>query len=92
MTNTIRDLEALQDIKRMMERSSRFISLSGWSGITAGICALTGAGFAYKRINYYYREEYLSGSGAISHLKTDLILIALFTFMAALILAGFFTH
>jgi hypothetical protein len=26
-------LEALQDIKKMMDRSSRFISLSGWSGI-----------------------------------------------------------
>ncbi len=37
-------LETLQDIKRMMERSSRFISLSGWSGISAGICALLGRG------------------------------------------------
>ena len=39
-------LEALQDIKRMMERSSRFISLSGLSGIAAGLCALGGAWLA----------------------------------------------
>ena len=32
----------LHDIKQMMERSSRFISLSGLSGISAGICALIG--------------------------------------------------
>jgi hypothetical protein len=29
-----------------MERSSRFISLSGLSGIAAGLCALAGAYFA----------------------------------------------
>ncbi len=33
-------IEALHDIKDMMNRSSRFISLSGLSGISAGICAL----------------------------------------------------
>ena len=49
------DLETLQDIKRMMERSSRFISLSGWSGIAAGICALVGAGLAHQRIGHYYQ-------------------------------------
>jgi hypothetical protein len=32
-------LETLQDIKRMMERSSRFISLSGLSGVSAGLGA-----------------------------------------------------
>jgi hypothetical protein len=36
-------LDTLQDIKKMMERSSRFISLSGLSGIAAGTCALIGA-------------------------------------------------
>ncbi len=39
-------LDTLQDIKQMMERSSRFISLSGLSGIAAGTCALVGALFA----------------------------------------------
>jgi hypothetical protein len=35
--------EEVKDIKRLMERSSRFISLSGLSGIAAGVCALIGA-------------------------------------------------
>ena len=43
-------LQTIQDIKRMMERSSRFISLSGWSGVAAGICALGGAYAAYLRL------------------------------------------
>jgi hypothetical protein len=46
-------LEALQDIKRIMERSSRFISLSGWSGVAAGLCALAGAWLAVGRIAGY---------------------------------------
>ena len=46
-------LETLQDIKRMMERSSRFISLSGLSGVSAGICALIGAYIAQGMIRSY---------------------------------------
>ncbi|WP_431213280.1 hypothetical protein ACQ86N_48120 [Puia sp. P3] len=45
-TEQSQSLEALQDIRRMMERSSRFISLSGLSGVSAGICALIGAWIA----------------------------------------------
>jgi hypothetical protein len=91
MSNSAQPLETLHEIKRMMERSSRFISLSGWSGIAAGVCALTGAGFAHLRIVRYYRSEYLPYSGAIDKLKYDLILIAVFTFVAAFLLASFFT-
>jgi hypothetical protein len=91
MSQSAQSLEALHDIKRMMERSSRFISLSGWSGIAAGVCALTGAGLANQRIRHYYESEYLKVPGAISHLKYDLILISLFTFSAAFVLASFFT-
>jgi len=38
--------ETLNDIKHLMKRSSRFISLSGLSGVAAGICALAGAKIA----------------------------------------------
>lgn len=37
----------LREIKNLMERSSRFISLSGLSGIFAGIYALVGTWLAY---------------------------------------------
>jgi hypothetical protein len=39
--------DELVSIRRLMERSSKFISLSGLSGILAGIYALIGAGIAY---------------------------------------------
>jgi len=51
MNDPQRSLESIQDIRNMMERSSRFISLSGWSGISAGVCALVGAGFAYQYLH-----------------------------------------
>lgn len=45
--------QTLTEIRRLMERSSRFISLSGMSGVMAGIYALAGAGAAY----YYLRAK-----------------------------------
>ena len=46
MNEQQQSLQDIQQIKKMMERSSRFISLSGLSGIAAGVCALVGAYFA----------------------------------------------
>ena len=40
-------LENLSEIRSLMERSSRFISLSGLSGVAAGIFALLGAAVVY---------------------------------------------
>ena len=40
-------LEDLSEIKDMMSRSSRFLSLSGLSGILAGVYALVGAALAH---------------------------------------------
>lgn len=40
-------LETLSEIRSLMERSSRFISLSGLSGVAAGIFALLGAAAVY---------------------------------------------
>jgi len=41
-------LKDISEIRSMMERSSRFISLSGLSGVMAGIYALIGAYIAYQ--------------------------------------------
>ena len=40
-------LETLTEIRSLMERSSKFLSLSGLSGIAAGITALIGVAVAY---------------------------------------------
>ena len=50
-------LKDISEIKNLMNRSSRFISLSGLSGIFAGIYALVGAGVAY--IYFIPEGEYL---------------------------------
>jgi len=46
-------LDSLSEIKNLMEKSTKFISLSGLSGIVAGITALIGASLAYLRLDYY---------------------------------------
>lgn len=45
-------LNDISEIKNMMNRSSRFISLSGLSGILAGIYSLIGAYLAYRNIYF----------------------------------------
>jgi len=87
-------LETLQDIKRMMERSSRFISLSGLSGIAAGICALVGAWFAYKELEPYYNDYNDRGGYSgddFQVLKFRLLIIALAVLAAAWVSAFYFT-
>lgn len=58
-------LDDIQEIKQMMERSSRFISLSGMSGILAGIFALGASFIAYVTVygkpdNLQYFNDNLS--------------------------------
>ena len=87
----------------MMERSSRFISLSGWSGISAGVCALVAAWFAGGIINNsggpsgnriaVYNDAH-SDYGLFdlkALMGSRLLLIAAVTFAAAFFLAFFFT-
>ncbi|MDN3677715.1 hypothetical protein QWY90_10340 [Flavobacterium paronense] len=45
-------LKDISEIKNIMDKSSRFISLSGFSGILAGIYALIGAWLAYNTIYF----------------------------------------
>lgn len=48
MKNEQEYIKDLSEIRSMMERSSKFLSLTGWSGIMAGIYALAGAYFAFE--------------------------------------------
>lgn len=62
MKSTEHYLNELKEIRKMMEQSSRFLSLSGLSGVLVGIYALIGAVIAWKLIylpgSLYYREYY----------------------------------
>ena len=51
-------LEALNEIRSIMDRSARFISLSGWSGVWAGSTALAGVIWAYR---FHTAIDYLLG-------------------------------
>lgn len=81
-------LQDLSEIKQMMNRSSRFISLSGLAGVFAGIYALMGAVLAkilLSRTAAIYREGYDSFTEATP--RTRLIMQLLLIAMAVLILA-----
>jgi hypothetical protein len=52
-------LHTLNEIRDLMERSSKFLSLSGLSGVFAGIFALVGAGAAYVRFKTDWMSEIL---------------------------------
>jgi hypothetical protein len=86
-------LDALQDIRKMMQRSSRFISLSGLSGIAAGVWALIGAYFAFDWINEYYNNYESRGytNDNFHSLKWNLFLLAGAVAGLALISALYFT-
>ena len=86
-------LETLQDIRRIMDRSSRFLSLSGLSGVSAGVLALIGTYFAHKWIVDYYVEYGQTGWSAanFNQLKWNLVLLALGVLLAAMIFAFYFT-
>lgn len=51
MTEKEEQLGHLSEIKNMMEKSSRFLSLSGLTGIFAGVYALVGAYLVYSDFN-----------------------------------------
>lgn len=55
--------DQLKEIRSLMEKSSRFMSLSGWTGIMAGIYSLIGAIAAYFVIFLFEFPETGSVSG-----------------------------
>ena len=87
-------IETLQDIKRIMERSSRFISLSGLSGVAAGICALVGSGIAWQWLDSYYYDYNHRGNYSgqdFQQLKIKFLVLALAVLAAAWVTAFYFT-
>src|SRR5687768_16730143 len=88
-------LQTLEDIKQMMNKSSRFISLSGWSGVAAGICALVASFDAANRIACFRRGDCLAlpmNNVPEAGIKSTVTEIGLITFFVALAFAFFFTY
>jgi len=84
--------EDLSHIRSMMERSSRFISLSGLSGVFAGLSALIGGLYVYQLfkangLDYFDGENKLYSVDLVS----ELFYIALIILFFALTFGIFFT-
>ncbi|PKQ43561.1 hypothetical protein [Confluentibacter flavum] len=79
-------LKDLSEIKDLMNKSSRFISLSGLSGILAGTYAITGAAIAYWLVSTSNRD-YLILDGYIFRLCVlILVLVALLSIITGIYL------
>lgn len=76
----------IAEIRSMMERSSKFLSLSGWAGILAGIYALVGAWIAYSVFEFIPKEIFYS-HGQLH----QVVLLAVGIFVLALLTAIFFS-
>jgi len=92
-------LDQLRDIKSLMERSSRFISLSGLAGVFSGLFALFGAAAAYWRVNlapWALRDtDTPFGTGRIVHIDSGvawfLALDGLLVLLASILVSYYFT-
>jgi hypothetical protein len=77
-------LQDIHDIKNLMNRSSQFISLSGLSGILAGIYALAGAYVAKGMLDTHHRysgNEYVTLE---SHTFRNILITALAVFLLSI--------
>jgi len=79
-------IQDIADIRSMMERSTKFLSLSGLAGVTAGIYALAGAWIAHSIFGFY--------PDTIFYTSPDLsrvVLLALGVLILALVTAIWFS-
>ncbi|OVE59126.1 hypothetical protein [Chryseobacterium mucoviscidosis] len=72
--------EDLSHIRSMMERSSRFISLSGLSGVVAGLAAIIGGVYVYfvfqrEGIDYFDGERNIFGPSLVKELVVTGVVI-----------------
>jgi hypothetical protein len=84
-------LRDIAEIRSMMERSSKFLSLSGWAGIMAGIYALAGAFIAFKFLNFN-PDELIAGNleaGSIFSSLSKVIWLAIIVLILAISTASF---
>jgi hypothetical protein len=66
-------IQDIAEMRSLMERSSKFLSLSGLAGIMAGIYALTGAYVAYKVFDFSPAETGYNFTGSADLLRIILL-------------------
>jgi hypothetical protein len=80
----------LAEIRNLMEKSSKFISLSGLSGILAGVYALAGAAAAYFLVQFpqspvSYRQESIQDFDIVIKLSTIAVLVLVASVVTGLV-------
>ncbi len=88
MKEEIDYINDLKDIKSMMNQSSRFMSLSGWSGIAIGSIALVAAFVTH----FIVFTSPLGWYGSTVKLHFNLALVAALTLIISLLIGYIFTH
>ncbi|MEP5255312.1 MAG: hypothetical protein ABJQ39_09665 [Winogradskyella arenosi] len=79
-------LNDISEIKNLMHKSSRFISLSGLSGIMAGIYALIGAALTYYLVDTYSYGTLLLDGWIFRSVMLVLFFVASFSIVTGIIL------
>lgn len=85
-------LEAIQDIRKMMNKSTRFLSLSGLSGVFAGIFALIGAGIACMYFQFLFGGNARHGFHNEETIYLNFILIAIGVLGCSILTAYYFSN
>ncbi|AQG80059.1 hypothetical protein [Spirosoma montaniterrae] len=97
MSESREHLQTLTEIRSLMERSSKFLSLSGLSGVSAGLIALAGAAVVYMRLRTNSLAtlgyDQLSRYDADTHadLRRFLVTVAVVVLASALLAGTYFT-
>lgn len=91
-------LQTLTEIRSLMERSSKFLSLSGLSGVSAGLIALAGAFVVSMRIQTDLFDAFLSNGAGDYHtdlskqdIRQFLVTVGLVVLVLALLSGTYFT-
>ncbi|AXO81434.1 hypothetical protein DZC78_13890 [Olleya aquimaris] len=79
-------LKDISEIKNLMNKSSRFISLSGLSGILAGIYALIGAATTYYLVTKYSYGTLILDGWVFRSVFLILIMVAVLSFITGVYL------
>jgi hypothetical protein len=87
-------LQDIEEIRSLMEKSSKFISLSGWAGIFAGVFALMGSYIAFTYLDFNPQSLSLDTENNPFQQKQifSVVQLALLVFLLAISFALFFTH
>lgn len=97
MNNKKEHLETLTEIRTLMERSSKFLSLSGISGISAGIIAIFGvvAASIYQGYSFFEKARVTKLLDPVGGFNKDFVLFFMIDAIAVIVLvlctSAFFT-